>query len=377
MIIGITADFLTGDGGVPSNGGAHYEVISHLAAGQPKHRFYLFTATPVESFQPQLPSNVILQKKPGYKHPLLQKFWYDVQLARLLQKHQVDVFLSLEGYCSRTSKIPQCLLMQGSFSSDDLERRKQSGDGVYNWLLTRMISRAGSVIAGSLRQKQHLESLRGSKSNNIEVVYGGIGTAHLPLSPEDRAAVRQQYTEGMEYFIYEGPIGTRNILPVLKAFSLFKKRQQTSWKLVLCGDGEGIEKGFDKLMGAYKYRQDVVLAAAPDMAEHLKLQGAAYGAIDTSTHHQSIAPALAWMQRGVPYMGATSNPVREISPDGALFFNAGDPADIAEKFMQLYKDEALHAALTGKGLALAKEYSWRTTADHIWKIGLRLQGREQ
>ena len=376
MIIGITTDFIRGERGVPGNGGAHYEVISQLAAQHPEHRFFLFYSTSVEGFQPRLPPNVILQKKPAYKHALLQKLWYDVQLVRLLKKYKVDVLLSMEGYSSSTSKVPQCLLLQESYSSDGLATQKKKGQPFYRWLLPGFLSRAGSVIAGSIRQKEHLESLHGSRSNKIQVVYGGMSPINEVLPAEVKAQVRQQYTESMEYFIYEGPMLTQNVLPVLKAFSLFKKRQQTSWKLVLSGWEEEREKGFDKLLGSYKYRQDVVLAGSLNKEERIRLEGAAYGAIDTYPDHQSISPALAWMQRGVPYLGASSNPLTEISPDAALFFNPDDPADTAEKFMQLYKDEALHAALTHKGLALAKEYSWRRTADLIWENLLRLHSSQ-
>ncbi|HVG11700.1 MAG TPA: hypothetical protein VM843_01800, partial [Flavisolibacter sp.] len=111
MIIGITTDFITGEIEVTGNGSAHYEVISQMAAQHPEHRFHLLYATSAASLQLRFPPNVSLQKKPGYKHPLLQKLWYDVQLIHLLKKHQVDVLLSMEGYSAKTSKIPQCLLM--------------------------------------------------------------------------------------------------------------------------------------------------------------------------------------------------------------------------------------------------------------------------
>ena len=48
---------------------------------------------------------------PPARHPLLWKFWYDVKVPAVLKKYKADVFVSCDGFCSLTTKVPQCLVV--------------------------------------------------------------------------------------------------------------------------------------------------------------------------------------------------------------------------------------------------------------------------
>ncbi len=368
MTIGITAHFtLPADGSAPFED-AVYHLVSQLVAAHPADQFHIFYSS-TEGVAPHLPANTQLHRKPGHRHPLLQKLWYDVSLVRLVKKYKIDVLLSLEGYCSDTKKIPQCLLLEGLSSEGP-----KSSTRFYHWLLPGFLSRANLIIAGSHRQETFLRPLMKNGDKNLEVVYGGINAAASPLSAEEKAVVQQAYTGGMEYFIYEGPLQTDDVLPVLKAFSLLKKRQRTGWKLVLNGGEAGKEEGLKLLLSTYKYRDDVVCIRLLKSEEQRQLRGAAYGAIDPRTDYYSIQAALAWMARGVPYIAAEGNPVQELDPQAALFFRAEEPPDLAERLMALYKDESLHARLSRQGAELANRFTWKGTADALWDGLVRLHG---
>ena len=70
----------------------------------------------------------------------------------------------------------------------------------------------------------------------ISVVYSAAKQIFQPIDFEKQAAVKEKFTEGKEYFIYIGAIHPRkNLLNLLKAFSIFKRRLKSSMKLVLAG----------------------------------------------------------------------------------------------------------------------------------------------
>ena len=48
---------------------------------------------------------------PPARHPLLWKWWYDVKVPSVLKKYKADVFVSCDGFCSLTTKVPQCLVL--------------------------------------------------------------------------------------------------------------------------------------------------------------------------------------------------------------------------------------------------------------------------
>ncbi|HMP87556.1 MAG TPA: hypothetical protein PKE63_09785, partial [Lacibacter sp.] len=82
------------------------------------------------------------------------------------------------------------------------------------------------------------------------------GAAFQPLPPAAREAVKEQVTGGVEYFLYTGSLAAGGqVLRLLKAFSAFKKRQQSSMRLVLAGAvPRKQEAAFKKMLSTYKYR---------------------------------------------------------------------------------------------------------------------------
>ena len=59
--------------------------------------------------------------------------------------------------------------------------------------------------------------------------------------------------------------------------------------------------------------------------------------------------------------------MQEIAEDGALYADANNPQDIAEKMMLIYKDENLRNSLVAKGKTIAAHYSWQRTAELLWQ----------
>ena len=59
--------------------------------------------------------------------------------------------------------------------------------------------------------------------------------------------------------------------------------------------------------------------------------------------------------------------MQEIAGDAGLYFDPSDHQDIADKMMLLYKDEQLKNQLIQKGVVVAKNYSWKKTADLMWQ----------
>jgi len=88
----------------------------------------------------------------------------------------------------------------------------------------------------------------------------------------------------------------------------------------------------------------------------------------TFTQWGSIgATVLEAMKCHVPVIALTNPVIKEIAGDAALYVNPDDPADIAEKIMQLYKDETLRNNLVEIGKAVVMNHSWNRAADAVWQ----------
>jgi glycosyltransferase involved in cell wall biosynthesis len=195
------------------------------------------------------------------------------------------------------------------------------------------------------------------------------------FSPRDlgkREETRQRYTEGKDYFLYTGAIHPRkNLINLLKAFSIFKKRQRSSMKLVLTGRLAWKYDGFLQDLKHYKYRDDVVLTGYVEEKELVEITAAAYAMVYPSLHEGFGVPVLEAMRSGVPVITSENSSMMEIAGDSALYADPAQPASIAEQMMRVYKDESLAGSLAEKGLTASLPYTWDRSAKLLWEVMMK------
>jgi glycosyltransferase involved in cell wall biosynthesis len=230
------------------------------------------------------------------------------------------------------------------------------------------LNKATSIATVSEFSKQDIINQYKTDAAKINVVFNGVKEIFQPENDEDKAATKNNYTDGKEYFIYAGAIHPRkNLMNLLKAFSVFKKRQQTNMKLVLAGRLAWKYESFEKDLKSYKYRSDVVMTGYVEDKELVKLIGAAYGMVYPSLFEGFGVPLLEAMQCDVPVITSAGSAMQEIAKEAALYVDAMSHNDIADKMMLLYKDENLRKELVLKGREVAKQYNWDKTAALLWQ----------
>jgi len=122
-----------------------------------------------------------------------------------------------------------------------------------------------------------------------------------------------------------------------------------------------------KSLETYKYRDDVVLLNYLEESELVKITASAYAVVYPSLFEGFGVPVLEAMQCEVPVITSTTSAMQEIAGDAALYADAENYNDLAEKMMRLYKDESLRSELIQKGKNIARLYSWDRTAGLLWE----------
>src|SRR4029079_13935715 len=90
--------------------------------------------------------------------------------------------------------------------------------------------------------------------------------------------------------------------------------------------------------------------------ELVKLTGSAYAVVYPSLFEGFGVPVVEGMRCNVPVITSMNTSMQEIAKDAALFANAEDHEDIADKMMRIYKDENLKKELIEKGRVVSKDY---------------------
>jgi len=370
MIIAVNTRFLVNE--LEGYGNFICELFHVLVQDHPEHQFYFLFDRPFDQkyiFSSNVHPIVV---SPPARHPVLKKYWYDVKIPLALKKIKADVFVSPDGYCSLTTKLPQCLVVHDLGFLHRPEAYKKTHVSFLKRNTPKFLKKAKHIVTVSEFSKNDILKHYKIEAAKIDVVYNGVKDIFRSLSFDEKNAVKEKYTEGKEYFLYLGAIQPRkNLVNLLKAFSIFKKRLQSNMKLVIAGRVAWKNEEFLQLIKTYKYRADVILTGYLPEENLPLLVGSAYALVYPSFFEGFGVPVAEAMKCEVPVLTSEKTSMQEVSGEAGLFFNPNDHADIADKMMLIYKDENLRKQLIEKGKLMAGQYNWKTSAAVFWQSILK------
>ena len=376
MNIAVNTRFLL-PGRLEGIGNFTHEVLMAMVRQHTEHRFHFFFDRPYDPafiLGKNVEGHVL---SPAARHPLLWRYWFDMKVPRMLKNVDADVFLSPDGFCSLTTKRPQCLVVHDLGFLHYPDFYTASHERFYRRRVPKFIRKANAVAAVSQFTKDDIVKHYRTPAEKIDVVYNGVKPVFQPLDFGEQDKVKAQFTGGCEYFLHTGAIQPRkNLVNLLKGFSIFKKRLQSSMKLVLCGRMAWKNEGFLQLLQTYKYRDDVVLTGYLPDAEVAMLTASAYAVVYPSVFEGFGVPVAEAMACAVPVLTTRGSAMEEVAQNAGLYFDAANFNDIGEKLMLIYKDETLRKKLIENGRSLAPAFTWERTAALLWQCLVKAAGKE-
>jgi glycosyltransferase involved in cell wall biosynthesis len=290
------------------------------------------------------PDVEIITVKPQPSNPLLKKIWVSKTLTQALRRTRCDIFISADFGLS-TAGVAQCILVT------DPEKIKPAH-----------AKKAELLIVLSESSKNELVKKLNINKNKIVVVYPSPGKLYSLIDEKRKESIKEKYTGGKEYFLFSGDFQQANeLIDLLKSFSHFKKRQRSSFKLLLL-----TEPGFafEKTIENYKYREDIIIITSADSGDKAAIMGAAFAVVLPFNAYEDMSTALNAMQSGAPLIIPRDSYTSEIASDTVLYAQ-GEIKDIGEKMMQLYKDEDLRSRLIKNAKEIVKNFSVQKSADQL------------
>jgi glycosyltransferase involved in cell wall biosynthesis len=343
------------------------EILQRITRDHPEHKFIFIFDRP---YDPQFifSDNITpVVAGPAARHPLLWKWWYDVKIPAILKKHKADVFVSADGFCLLRTEVPQCLVIHDLAFLHFPRQIPKSWLLYYKRYTPRFLKKASIIATVSEFSRKDILAHYKVDESKLKIVYNAAKQNFRRLSADERSETKAKYASGKEYFLYAGSIHPRkNLLNVLKAFSVFKKKLKSNMKLVLAGRLAWRYNSFEESLKTYKYRDEVVMTGYLPEEELVKVMGAAYGLLYVSMWEGFGMPVLEAMRAEIPVITSSASAMQEVAGDAALTVNPQDYNELADKMILLYKDENLRSSLIQKGKMREQQFSWDQSAAHLW-----------
>lgn len=342
-------------------------LVLRMVGEQPAHSFYLVSDAPLQLEEPLPPHVRLVVLGPAGKSLLLQKYWLDVRLPLWLRTIKADVLVHLEGVASLTARVPQSLLVADArfllpASPPAKSQRTQHRS------MPRFLKKANVVVLPAAALQSDVATRYKREAGTTASLSYAVPEWFYPVAYEVKESVKASFAQGHEYFLYKGLIHEDyNLVNLLKAFSFFKKRQQSSWKLILAGPFQEGSNTFQERLMTYKYKDDVIVTGALGPAEERDIVAAAYALISPAMA-ETVDPAI-WeaMQCQVPVIAATTATNKALFGDSVIAFDGHEPKDLAEWIMHLYRHESERNVYVERGRHRVGGLSWAQATAALWQ----------
>lgn len=221
---------------------------------------------------------------------------------------------------------------------------------------------AKKIISVSKNTKQDLINLYEVPEKKINLVYEGYADRTEGLNLEGGEEIEKL----KPYFLFIGRLEKRkNILGIIEAFELFKKKTGVEHKLILGGRfGYGREDIEKKIAGS-AYKKDILLMGFVGEEKKWLLFKNATMFLFPTFYEGFGLPILEAQSQGVPVITSNLSSLPEVAGESAFLVDPNEPKFIADAMIALFQDEKMTKKLIEKGYENIKRFSWRNCADLI------------
>jgi glycosyltransferase involved in cell wall biosynthesis len=343
------------------------ELVGNWLQNYPQHYFILITDNDNHGLQPTANSIVVKAGFPA-RTSLLWHFWYNFTIPKILRKYKAAVFVSPDGFCSLRTTVPQIMVIHDLSYIQYPNMFPKLHLRYFKKYMQKMAEKATAIATVSAYSKTDIEKFLGIPAKKIQIIYSGVKPKYQPLEYSQIENTRTGFADGWPYFLHIGTITPRkNIIALLKAFTIFKRRQQSNIKLILVGRVPNSFKDFKNTLNNYKHKADVVLLENITDEQLANIIGSAYALVYPSLYEGFGVPPLEAMQAGIPVIASGVSSIPEICGDAAHFVNPNDVNDIYEGLKTIYINDSYKDNLIAKGLEQCKQYTWERTMKLLWQ----------
>jgi len=336
----------------------------------------------VELMQFRMPNRVLDISSHFLNHPKLDK---------LLKG--VDLFFSPHIFLSSVSGKCKTVTTFHDLSFEMYPEFYSAGKSYWHFSVNpkKQAEKADRIIAVSQSTKDDLVKFYGIESSKIKVIYSGVDDESKIVDSELRILeVRKKYNLPEKYILYLGTLEPRkNIIGLIKAFELFKKRNPPSplfqrgscvpslskgvrgisgVKLVIAGSKGWLYKDIFKVANSSFVKDDIIFAGFINDQDKPILYNSAELFVYPSFYEGFGFPPLEAMLCGVPVITSNFSSLPEAVGDAAVMVDPYNLDELAEAMQMVLADDKLRNILIQKGFERVKKFNWKKCAEETLEV---------
>ena len=309
--------------------------------------------------------NVHILEIGGDFYPL----WEQVTLLKAANELNLDMLHCTSNTAPIRCKIPLILTLHDIIFLEPRDKANKSFYQNMGWfyrrlVVPRILKKCKRIITVSNFEKNNIMSKLDLPQGKIAMIYNGYNEWFKPL--DDTEQIYKKYIDTSGYFFFLGNTDPKkNTERTLVAYSKYLEKSDIKRKLLMADLDKSFLSSIIERNHIENILPQIVMPGYIVNKDLPYIYNNAFAFLYTSLRESFGIPLLEAMACGTPVITSNTSSMPEIGGPEAILINPEDPDEIAEKMLQLEKDEALYQRQKKIGPIRAKCFSWQQTAEHL------------
>ena len=309
--------------------------------------------------------NVHILEIGGDFYPL----WEQVTLLKAANELNLDMLHCTSNTAPIRCKIPLILTLHDIIFLEPRDKANKSFYQNMGWfyrrlVVPRILKKCKRIITVSNFEKNNIMSKLDLPQGKIAMIYNGYNEWFKPL--DDTEQIYKKYIDTSGYFFFLGNTDPKkNTERTLVAYSKYLEKSEVKRRLLMADLDKSYLSSIIERNHIENILPQIVMPGYIVNKDLPYIYNNAFAFLYTSLRESFGIPLLEAMACGTPVITSNTSSMPEIGGPEAILINPEDPDEIAEKMLQLEKDEALYQRQKKIGPIRAKCFSWQQTAEHL------------
>ena len=296
--------------------------------------------------------------------------WMQIILPIVLKKNKIDILFCPAFISPMFSTCPTIVTIHDM----SFLRYPETCDRLFGFYLKILLfltkKRINIFLTDSDFSKKEIHRLLKVPQEKIKIVYAGCDKKFKIIKNLNKIRkVKKQYGINQRFILNVGTLEPRkNIITLIMAFDILKKKELIEHKLVLCGGKGWYYDNILRKIRELKIENEIIFTGYVPDDDLPLLYNAAELFVYPSLYEGFGLPVLEAMSCGCPVVTSNVSSLPEIVGNAGILVDPLDVEDLAQTMLKVLKDRDLRKDLVKRGLEQAKVFSWGKAAKETFKL---------
>jgi len=285
--------------------------------------------------------------------------WWNKTAKNYINRINPDIFVCMDGQFSAGIKVPILNVIHDLNFLHHPEWMSKKLAKFYNSSFPECAKNSTRIATVSTYSKNDIHKSYGISNSLIDVVYNGYN--------EELTQLKNTPNSENPFFLFVGiQVPRKNIVGLIKSFTLFKQNYGTNHKLKLAGHDYMWNSEMKQALYDSTAKIDIELLGRQTFNDLKELYEKAEALLYIPHFEGFGIPVLEGFAAGLPVICSNTTSLPEVAGDAALKCAPTDYKLVSENMYRITSDSEFRAHAVKKGKSRLAHFSWKKTSESLW-----------